>query len=153
VRVDLGSAPPIVPGFDRYVDLVAHSSVPSDKMIVADLNAKWPFEDASVSFFRAHDVIEHLQNKINTLNEMWRCLVSRGIVEIVVPTTDGRGAFQDPTHVTYWNRNSFFYHTAGDPCYVRFAALYGIRGGFNVLESKEEVTPDGPKLTIVLQKV
>ena len=28
-----------------------------------------------------------------------------------IPSTDGRGAFQDPTHVSYWNENSFLYYT------------------------------------------
>ena len=27
------------------------------------------------------------------------------------PSTDGRGAFQDPTHVSFWNSNSFWYYT------------------------------------------
>jgi len=30
---------------------------------------------------------------------------------IEIPSTDGRGAFQDPTHVSYWNENSFLYYT------------------------------------------
>ena len=29
----------------------------------------------------------------------------------VGPSTDGRGAFQDPTHVSFWNSNSFWYYT------------------------------------------
>jgi hypothetical protein len=28
------------------------------------------------------------------------------------PSTDGRGAFQDPTHVSFWNPNSFLYYTS-----------------------------------------
>ena len=43
------------------------------------------------------------------------------------PSTDGRGAFQDPTHVSFWNSNSFWYHTRADQnrfidCPVRFQA-------------------------------
>ena len=33
------------------------------------------------------------------------------MVIIEVPSTDGRGAFQDPTHVSFWNSNSFWYYT------------------------------------------
>ena len=29
----------------------------------------------------------------------------------LTPSTDGRGAFQDPTHVSFWNSNSFWYYT------------------------------------------
>ena len=30
---------------------------------------------------------------------------------IEVPSTDGPGAWQDPTHKSYWNHNSFHYYT------------------------------------------
>jgi O-antigen biosynthesis protein len=29
----------------------------------------------------------------------------------MTPSTDGRGAFQDPTHVAFYNENSFWYYT------------------------------------------
>ena len=29
----------------------------------------------------------------------------------MTPSTDGRGAFQDPTHVAFYNQNSFWYFT------------------------------------------
>jgi hypothetical protein len=37
----------------------------------------------------------------------------------LTPSTDGRGAFQDPTHVAFYNENSFWYFTDQD--YARFA--------------------------------
>lgn len=79
--------------------------------IVTDLAGRWPFEDNQVSVFRAHDVIEHLRNPIHTMNEAWRCLRHGGLFLIEVPSTDGRGAFQDPTHVSFWNQNNFLYYT------------------------------------------
>ena len=33
-------------------------------------------------------------------------------------STDGRGAFQDPTHIAFWNENSFWYYT--DPQYAKY---------------------------------
>lgn len=41
-------------------------------------------------------------------------LAPGGWAFIQVPSTDGRGAFQDPTHVSYWNENSFLYYTHRD---------------------------------------
>jgi hypothetical protein len=35
----------------------------------------------------------------------------RRLVLTITPSTDGRGAFQDPTHVSFWNSNSFWYYT------------------------------------------
>ncbi len=82
-----------------------------DAEIKADLNGPWPFESDSVGVFRAHDIIEHLKNPIHTMNEAWRCLTHGGLLKIEVPSTDGRGAFQDPSHVSFWNSNSFWYCT------------------------------------------
>ncbi len=53
--------------------------------------------------------------------------VSRSCILSQTPSTDGRGAFQDPTHVSFWNSNSFCYHTRADQnrfidCPVRFQA-------------------------------
>jgi hypothetical protein len=43
--------------------------------------------------------------------EIHRVLAPGGWAFIEVPSTDGRGAFQDPTHVSYWNENCFLYYT------------------------------------------
>lgn len=45
------------------------------------------------------------------MSEIHRVLAPGGWAFIEVPSTDGRGAWQDPTHVSYWNENSFFYYT------------------------------------------
>ena len=29
----------------------------------------------------------------------------------MTPSSDGRGAYQDPTHVAFYNENSFWYYT------------------------------------------
>ena len=71
----------------------------------------WPFDNGSVGVFRLQDALEHMKDPINTMKEMYRCLADFGWVIIDVPSTDGRGAFQDPTHVSYWNSNSFWYYT------------------------------------------
>jgi glycosyltransferase involved in cell wall biosynthesis len=80
-------------------------------MITADLTKPWPFEDNSVGVINASHVIEHLPDKHFTMCEIHRVLAHGGWAFIEVPSTDGRGAFQDPTHVSYWNENSFFYYT------------------------------------------
>lgn len=80
-------------------------------MITADLNQRWPFEDGEVGVIHASHVIEHLTDKMFTMSEMHRVLADGGWSFIEVPSTDGRGAFQDPTHVSYWNENSFLYYT------------------------------------------
>jgi hypothetical protein len=48
------------------------------------------------------------------MKELYRVLAPGGYALIQVPSTDGRGAFQDPTHVSFWNENSFLYYTNRD---------------------------------------
>lgn len=104
--------------------------------VVTDLNAPWPWPDGSVDEIFAHDVIEHLPDKIWTMNEAWRVLKPSGRFDILVPTTDGRGAWQDPDHKSFWNRNSFFYYTGGDAHRERFGDGYGIVARFAVISEQ-----------------
>lgn len=116
--------------------------------------APWPWEDNSVDAIRAHDVIEHLPSPLHTMNEIWRVLKPGARIEIVVPTTEGRGADQDPTHISRWNRNSFLYYTAGIGERERFGSHYGSIARFKVIEEDEREFPGRVwKLKIVLEAV
>lgn len=119
-KVELGGRMNAKQGFTT-VDL-------KDAHINRDLNGTWPFEDGSVGVVRAFDVFEHLKDPIHTMKELYRVLAPGGYAIIQVPSTDGRGAFQDPTHVSFWNENSFKYYTDRFfnkyiDCDVRFQAI------------------------------
>lgn len=92
--------------------------------IIADLRERYPFDDNSVGVVRAYDFMEHIVDKMHTLAEIHRILVPGGVLLSMTPSTvgpdgcAGMGAFQDPTHVSYWNRNSFWYIT--DPKLMRY---------------------------------
>jgi SAM-dependent methyltransferase len=148
LRVNLGCSDAPAAGF-LNVDRVAGPGV--DRLV--DLALPWPWADSSIDEVRAWDIIEHLPDKLHTMNELWRVLRPRGRAEIVVPTTDGPGAFQDPTHVSFWNRRSFLYYEDGNPYRERFAASYGIRARFKAVHERISRTIDGPKLTILLECV
>jgi O-antigen biosynthesis protein len=60
---------------------------------------------------RAFDFLEHVSDKIALINELYRLLAPGGLLLSMTPSTDGRGAFQDPTHVAFYNENSFWYYT------------------------------------------
>ena len=70
--------------------------------------------DSSAGVIRAADFLEHVADKIELMNEIHRVLAPDGMLLSITPSSDGRGAFQDPTHVSYWNENSFWYYTDQD---------------------------------------
>lgn len=82
--------------------------------VVCDLNQGIPLPDNSVGVLRASHVLQKLQNPQAIMSEIHRVLADGGWAMIEVPSTDGRGAFQDPTHVSWWNENSFWYYTRTD---------------------------------------
>jgi glycosyltransferase involved in cell wall biosynthesis len=148
MKLNLGCCDAAIAGFVN-VDIVAGPGVDQ----VADLAAPWPWSDNSVEYVRAWDIIEHLPDKIMTMNEIYRVLMPGGRAEIAVPTTDGTGAFQDPTHVSFWNRRSFLYYEAGNPYRERFANSYGIKARFRTVSERIDRSIDGPRLTIILEAV
>lgn len=85
--------------------------------VVADLNVRYPFEDGEVGVVRAVDFLEHVADKMHSLCEIHRILRPGGYLLSETPSTTGphgeagMGADQDPTHVSRWNRNAFWYVT------------------------------------------
>lgn len=105
--VELGGGINPKAGCDINIDL-------EEGNLQADLNNGIPLPDNSVGVINASHILEHLHDKHKIMCEIHRVLADGGWAFIQVPSTDGRGAFQDPTHVSYWNENCFWYYTRGD---------------------------------------
>ena len=101
--VDLGGG---INGKENYTTIDIE-----DADIIHDLNKGIPLPDNSVGVLHASHILEHLKDPIFSMREIHRVLAHGGWAFIEVPSTDGRGAFQDPTHVSFWNENSFLYYT------------------------------------------
>lgn len=82
--------------------------------IYADLDEGIPLPDNSVGVVRAFDALEHIKDKQKIMAEIHRVLIPGGMLISQTPSTDGRGAWQDPTHVSFWNENAFWYWTRKD---------------------------------------
>ncbi|MCP2256215.1 Methyltransferase domain-containing protein [Prauserella aidingensis] len=73
-----------------------------------------PFDDESVGVIVADELLQRLPDRGAFFAECYRVLAHGGLVLTTTPSTDGRGAFQDPTHVAFWNQNSFWYLTQAE---------------------------------------
>lgn len=88
--------------------------------ITCDLNEGIPLLDNSVGVLNASHILEHLKDPWKSMKEIHRVLADGGWAFIQVPSTDGRGAWQDPTHISFWNENSFLYYTTKEKAqYIR----------------------------------
>lgn len=107
-RLDLGCGPDRQEGcigIDRY-------SYPCVD-VVRDIDRHGlPFDDRSVDEVRARHFLEHCRDLIFVMNEIHRVLRPGGRLVAVVPVVEvGTGAFRDPTHVRFFNKDSFQYFT------------------------------------------
>ncbi|WP_460061663.1 glycosyltransferase [Streptomyces sp. YKOK-I1] len=106
IALDLGAADRKPPG---YVGVDRRSGAGVD--IVATLPEKLDLPDDSVGLVRAVNFLEHVPAKVPLINELYRLLAPGGMLLVSTPSSDGRGAYQDPGHVAYYNENSFWYYT------------------------------------------
>lgn len=84
-----------------------------DVDIIADLNDGIPLDDNSCDEIRAYDALEHIDNKNRDMlmREIYRVLKPGGVLDSKTPSTDGWGAFMDPTHYAFYNEAFFYYYT------------------------------------------
>lgn len=101
-----------------------------DVDLVCDCNQTIPLPDNCADEIIAFDFLEHINNdkRIHIMTEIWRLLKPNGLFISQTPSTDGRGAFQDPTHYAFWNQNSFLYYTDD-----RYRHLYSIKPKFDIV--------------------
>jgi glycosyltransferase involved in cell wall biosynthesis len=109
----LGSAEAKPPGY------LGVGSAEGQSVDIADIRQGLDLPDSSVGVIQVVDFLAHVPDKVVLFNELYRLLAHGGLLLMLTPSTDGRGAFQDPTHVAYYNENSFWYFTNRD--YARFA--------------------------------
>lgn len=136
VRLNLGCGPK-----DRhlkgYVNIDVRQSAEPD--VCFDISEGLPYADASVDEVRAWEILEHVHvDKTQfVVHEIWRVLKPGGLFESYTPSTDGRGAFQDPTHRSFWNRNSWLYYS-----HDAYRALYSTEACFDIEELEEDINED-----------
>ena len=111
---------------EGYTNIDNRAEVNPD--IVCDIFDRLKYDDSSVDEVRAFDFLEHIPigKTVAVIEEIYRVLKPGGRFEHMTPSSDGRGAFMDPTHVSFWNINSWFYYMVDS-----YRDLYGIKAKFS----------------------
>jgi len=122
MRLNLGSG---YRKLNQYINIDIRSECDPD--MIVDLSHGLPFDTSTVKEVRAFDILEHIPigRTVTLVEEIYRVLVPGGLFISMTPSTDGRGAWQDPTHVSFWNQNSFIYFMDD-----MHRSLYGIKAKF-----------------------
>ncbi len=93
-RIDLGCGNRKVKG-TYGVDNVAVPGV----NVVADLDSGLPFRDGSIDGAYAYHILEHVEDFLDTMNEIWRVCKDGALVHVKVPhSASPYVTWKDPTH-------------------------------------------------------
>jgi ubiquinone/menaquinone biosynthesis C-methylase UbiE len=82
--------------------------------IVHDLNKfPFPFPDNSFSYVLISHVLEHVEDPVKVVEEVWRIAKNDAIIEIGVPYFSGLNAVGDPTHKHFFAAKTFDFFERG----------------------------------------
>lgn len=116
---------------EGWLNIDINPDVKSD--LCADFTNGLPMlPDSCASVIKSSDVVEHMIDKVFTINEFGRLLRVGGSLIISVPSSDSLVAHQDPTHVSYWNKNSFHWQYWTDP-----PSFLGLKYSFTPVKVEE----------------
>lgn len=106
-KLNIGAGKDIKPDFVN-LDIVKIPGID----VVHDVNKfPWPFKDNIFEFVSMSSVLEHLDNTLKIMEEIYRVSKNNAIIEIIVPHFASLGAFIDPTHKKFFSYYSFDYFT------------------------------------------
>ena len=75
--------------------------------LVADFEAGLPLDNDSVDQVFAVHVLEHVHNLVGLMNAIHRVLKPKGVLHVLVPNWQHVNAVADPTHVRFFNVQTF----------------------------------------------
>lgn len=103
MRINMGCDKDIKKGWVN-LDCYDHEGV----NVVWDLNDfSYPFKDNSVEQIYMHSVLEHLDNPLKVLNELWRICMNGAVIEIFVPYFTSYTPWTDITHKRAYSYDTF----------------------------------------------
>lgn len=121
----------------------------------------WPLGTDRYLVVYALQVLEHLEDRVETMEEIWRICKNGALVIISVPDGYCAGFVQDPTHVHPWNIGTFLYFCPGQFITGQELPPYQLEAKFRVRDfhvRERSTTPWGEQwynddLWVILQVV
>ena len=104
---------------EGYINCDISPMVKPDMLL--DLENKLPFDDNSVDEILTSHVLEHINNFVQLMQEIYRVSKPGTLIKIKAPFYTGWGQYNDPTHVRfftpftfqYFKKNSAYSHEVG----------------------------------------
>lgn len=81
------------------------------------LKFPYPFPDNYFDVIEMHHVLEHLENPLRVIEEIWRISKPNAKVIIAVPHWSHFTAYSDLTHKNYFSSSLFIYYEEDNPKY------------------------------------
>jgi len=137
-RLNLGAGRDIKTGFLNH-DIAPLSGID----IVADLNSyPWPWSDDSIDEILANDLLEHLDNFLPAMEEIYRILKPGGLVKLSVPYWNSCSRYIDPTHKMGFHEDTFkFFDPVFHHCQER---SYYTKARFSIVKETFVIMPFYP---------
>jgi len=137
-RLNLGA------GNDIRSDCVNHdiASLPGID-VVADINLyPWPWDNDSFDEIVANDLLEHLDNFLLAMEEIYRILKPGGLVKLSVPYWNSCSRYIDPTHKIGFHEDTFkFFDPSSHYCQERH---YYTKARFSIVKETFVIMPFYP---------
>jgi len=111
MKLNLGCGAKRIEGFTG-VDIIKTAAVD----VVHDLNVfPYPFAARSAEEIIMDNVLEHLDDVMKVMEELYRLAEPGAIIRISVPYFKSNSAYTDPTHKHFFTETSFKYFTEDNP--------------------------------------
>ncbi len=106
-KLDLACGPQNKVGYVHHENVGAKEYLPHVD-IEHDLTVfPWPWADGEFQEIRAEDIVEHLPNLIDFMNECHRIMAPGGVLIIRTPAWDAEFSHIDPTHIRLYALDTF----------------------------------------------
>ena len=142
MKLNLGAGGDVLAGWTNH-DLVKLTGIDC----AHDLNVyPWPWASSSVEKIKAYDVLEHLDQLVPAMDELWRILVPGGLLDVSVPYWNSYCYAADPTHRRGFHELTFRFFDPDSPyCAAR---PYYAKARFKILNEKFVLAPFQPYFSL-----